>query len=414
MNKEYICDPSLYQWHFFLRWCSHDNDEERNKHTEVFTNVLKEAWKYFKLKPKSDISSLLFLFAPVPPQVSHRIETYIWESDRNRYEMETRILLDSFYIQLGQIFQGELDTKTFNIIKPLSPFSLQKDESHRFYLGGALCFCAQVEETITENRIKTLSKEIIKECIGFSMDIDKQEIIHLPFGFFVLIANAEQQLAVLFYFSSNVKQVQQASRFVHFILPQLFLSLLKVRTLYNEYLSNILPKAQMKEKELDDKLKNAEDYSLKLEVLERLSIEISKTQASYVENLSEVEELLETMKVNLQNICLIMKDDLWGKNWQSAQQQLISNIELHIEQMKSDLRYLRITEKQANLALQSLLTIKGVREIQWERRLALALGIFAAMEFPQVFPELAWWLRICLIGLGGLVVGLIYLWLRSR
>jgi hypothetical protein len=109
-----------------------------------------------------------------------------------------------------------------------------------------------------------------------------------------------------------------------------------------------------------------------------------------------------------------MDDALWGEQRQRAQQLLTAEMALFAEQIETDLRYLRITQQQADLALQTLLTVTGVRGTQWERRMTLLLSVFAVMAVAQVFPELAWWWRLSLIGLGAIAVGLGYWWLRQR
>jgi hypothetical protein len=109
-----------------------------------------------------------------------------------------------------------------------------------------------------------------------------------------------------------------------------------------------------------------------------------------------------------------MDDALWGEQRQRGQQLLTADMALFTEQIETDLRYLRITQQQADLALQTLLTVTGVRGTQWERRMTLLLGVFAVMAVAQAFPELAWWWRLVLIGLGSIAVGLGYWWLRQR
>jgi hypothetical protein len=94
------------------------------------------------------------------------------------------------------------------------------------------------------------------------------------------------------------------------------------------------------------------------------------------------------MRVNLRNVTLLMDDELWGEQRQRARQLLTADMALFAEQIETDLRYLRITQQQADLALQTLLTVTGVRGTQWERRMTLLLGMFAVMAVAQVFPEL--------------------------
>ncbi|MFN3422528.1 MAG: hypothetical protein ACK40X_12480, partial [Armatimonadota bacterium] len=196
--------------------------------------------------------------------------------------------------------------------------------------------------------------------------------------------------------------------------PQLLLSRIKARVIAEAYHRHLLPQAQRQEQMLDALLKQSAERHLPLEMLERLSVDISRQQATFIESISTLEEQLQTLRVCMRNIELLLDDPLWGEQRQRAKQRLTSNIALLVEQMETDLRYLRITQQQADLALQSLLTVTGVRGTQWERRMTLLLGIFAVMAIAQAFPELAWWWRLALIGLGGIIVGLGYWWMKKR
>jgi hypothetical protein len=268
-----------------------------------------------------------------------------------------------------------------------------------------------VDEALSEDVLADLAAGIVQYGLGRPTDRRRLEGILLPCGFLVKVPDAECEVSVFLYPASAT---QQTSRFVHFILPQLFLSRLKARVIRHRYHHHLLSQAQKQEQELDALLKQAAQPRLHLEALEQLSADISRKQATFVETLSELEEQLETVRVNLRNVTLLMDDALWGEQRQRAQQLLTADMALFTEQIETDLRYLRITQQQADLALQTLLTVTGVRGTQWERRITLLLGMFAVMAVAQVFPELAWWWRLGLIGLGGIAVGLGYWWLRQR
>jgi len=409
MAEPIICDPTLYQWLFFLRWHSRDSEEHLIKHADAFRAVLQAAQDW--VGAKSELPALP-TSAPYSPQVSERLATQPWrERDGTLRELEARTLLDAFYIQLGQARQGKTTAAAFrNLVRWTHP-ELSSESSQHAYIGEALCLCAQVDEDLSEDLLTELAVEIVRQGLGHFNEPRRLEGILLSCGFFVKVPDTEREVLLLLY---PAPATRKASHFVHFILPQLFLSRLKMRVIRNRYYHHLLPQAQKQEQELDALLKQAAQPRFHLEALEQLSVDISRKQANFVETLSELEEQLETMKVNLHNVTLLMDDEIWGEERQRVQQLLTADMALFTEQIETDLRYLRITQQQADLALQTLLTVAGVRGTQWERRITLFLGVFAVMTIAQVFPELAWWWRLVLIGLGCIAVGLGYWWLRRR
>lgn len=350
------------------------------------------------------------VLSPSSQQVSHRLATLPRrEKGETLRELEARTLLDAFYIQLGQARQVETKPTAFASLFCWVPTALGNASSHHAYWGEAVCLCTEVDEGLSEDDLNELATVIAEKGLGQPVKRRVLEGIQLPIGFFVLVPDAKPEAMVLLYFPSAA---HQASRFVHLVMPQLLLSLIKARLIAEEYRYYFLPKVHRQEQELDATLKQAANPRLHLEALERLSANISRQQATFIEGISTLEEQLQTLRVCMRNVELLLDDVVWGEQRQWARQALTGNMVLLIEQMETDLRYLRITQQQADLALQSLLTITGVRGTQWERRITLLLGLFAVMAVAQVFPELAWWWRLALIGLGGTVVGLARWWLR--
>lgn len=345
------------------------------------------------------------------PQVSHRLASRPWhEKDGKLRELEARTLLDTFYIQVGQAREGASEPEGFSSLAPWTPPALDSKLSPRTYLGEAICLCAEVEKNLSEDELTKLAVAIVRKGIARSVKQEAVEGICLPFGFFVLLPNIKPATAVLLYSESGT---QGASRFVHFVLPQLLLSRLKAWAIADAYQKLLLPRAHKQEQTLDALLKQAAEPHLPLETLEQLSAEISREQAVFIEGISTLEEQLQTLRVCVRNVELLLSEPLWGKQRHWAEQQLTGDIALLVEQMETDLRYLRITQQQADLVLQSLLTITGVRGTHWERRTALILSIFTVVAAAQVFPELGWW-RFAVIGLGSIIVGLSYWWLRKH
>jgi hypothetical protein len=142
--EQLICDPTLYQWLFFLRWHSRDSDEQRMEHARAFQDVLKAAQAWMGVEselPALPISAL------TPPQVSERLATQPWqERDGTLRELEARTLLDAFYLQLGQARQGKMTAVAFQSLARWTHPGLNREASQRAYLGEALCLCAQVDE----------------------------------------------------------------------------------------------------------------------------------------------------------------------------------------------------------------------------------------------------------------------------
>ena len=407
MPEQRIRDPTLYQWFFFLRWHSRDSDEERKRHLNGFEAMLWEAKALldFDLPNLPASSSTL-------PQVSERLVAVPWQlRDGILRELEARTLLDAFYLQFGQAKEGEGKPADFASLVRWSPKTLDNELSRHAYLGEAICLCAEINEGLSEDELVSLTKAIIENGLGKHISRMLPEGITLPFGFFTLVSEEGLEAVVLLYLDSAA---QDAANFVHRALPQLLLSRIKFRVIAKSYHQHLFPQTQEQEQMLDSLLKQAAQRNLPLEVLEHLSANISRQQATFIESISMLEEQLQTLQVCMRNIDLLLSDSIWNNQRQRAKRMLTSDIALFMEQVETDLRYFRITQQQADLALQSLLTITGVRGTQWERRMTLFFGIFAVMAIAQAFPELAWWWRLALIGLGSTAVGLGYWWLKKR
>lgn len=407
MPLQAIRDPTFYQWLFFLQRHSLDTDKQQDEHVKAFREVLEEAWKWAGGEGEPPPFPP---FPPSSPQVSFRLASLPWnEKDERRRELEARTLLDTFYIQLGHAQRGEAEPEVFALLASQTPDMPDGELPSHAFLGKAICLCGEVDEAPSKDELTALARASWQGKEGSPPKT--LEGFTLPFGFFAPVPDAECEAVIFLY---PPPAVQEASRFVHFVLPQLLLNLVKVRTIAENYRRQLLPRAQRQEQELDALLKRAANPRLSLEELELLNTSISRQQAAFIESISILEEWLETMRLCLRNLELLFDDQELGEERASVQRYMVDRIKLLVEQMEADRRYLHITRQQADIALQSLSTITGIREAQWERRMVILLGLFTVMELPQLFPELAWWWRLLLFLLGTAILALGYRWLKKR
>lgn len=394
-------DPEFYQWHFYLRWHSRESKDHWREHEQSFIAVLNEALNWVGESSEAHCSALSDV---IPLQVSERLASVDWREHDNSVlrNLEARTMLDTFYIQLGQARQGAYQSNVFNSFVRWVPTALDSEPVQHINIGKAVCLCAEVKEGLLkdEDKLNALIAEIAEATGVESLPRSRLEGISLAFGFFMPLPVAKRDTFVLLYPSSQTSRV---SRFVHYTLPQLLLCRQKTLRIADEYYRSLLPKAQNQEQLLDSLLKKASKSKISLEQLEQLSTDISRQQANFVEILSILEDWLNTMRVNLHNVELLLKDPVWNDQ-QHAHQQLTGIMSLQIKQMETDLCYLNTTQKQADLVLQSLNTLVGVRETRWERRIAVLLGLFGITGAVIVFQDvLPWYWRIILL-LAGVVI----------
>lgn len=400
-----IHDPVIFQWFFFLQKHAKEGEEDQKKHWEAFKSVYEEANKHFN-----------FGLPEIPyhtntlPQVSHSLISIPWKEckDSTLCTLEARTLLDTFYLHLGQAKVGEYEPTDFISLEPWHPEVLKEKELRHAYLGEAVCLYAEVDNGLSEEEFSNLSEKIVK-CMKLKGSPPKGVL--LPFGFFTLLSVENLEMAVIICFKDSNKE---ASKFIHSILTQLFLNRIKAKLIYQDYHSNRRKHIEEVEKELDNLLKKSQQ-KLPLKELEKLSKEISQHQADFIEKISIMEEELQTLRICIENIDSLLKESIWDKNRQWAEEYLRGDIALFIRQMEYDLHYFRITQQQADLLLQSFLTSAEVLGASWERKMTLILSVFALSSIAEAFSnELAWWWRLVIISSGVIIVMLgYYLWLRE-
>lgn len=147
-----------------------------------------------------------------------------------------------------------------------------------------------------------------------------------------------------------------------------------------------------------------------IESLEEVSWKIARIQPDFAEVLSTGQEILQTLKVNLENLEALLKDPCFGAAGEALARSWLDPLRLVMRQVESDLVYDEITRDQAASVLEGISTIGAIRADQASRTLNKILAIVAVMAIPQVFakpvwldvyPEVVW--RLGLVAVFGLM-----------
>lgn len=409
-------DPFRYQWFYFLHWHARDEEDHRRHRAEAFQKVLESACRWAcGNEPVLKIP----LESYPSPQVSRRLAHLPWKTCEGQLrELEARTLLDCFYLQVGQAFSGAAAIDAF---KQLTPYSItpEAENTPQMYLGEAASLGGILgEEQLPENWPEVAAEILRQEFSSANPTAEEISQTALPAAGGVLIPflGENRQLLLLLYPRRTEEKINWL---VYLQLPQLLLSRVKYRYLARRYYNSLWPETQNQEQRLDALLKKGLGERLSLGKLETLSKQVSREHAAFIESVSTAEEDLVSLKVSIRNLHLLLEDPWWEPEVREQGQRLWEDMQLFQEQMETDLRYWKITRQQSELALQSLLTVAGVRGAQWERRITLVLGLFAAIGLAQVFPhspipglaDSGW--QAGIIGLGILIV-LLASWLLSR
>ncbi len=413
-------DPFRYQWFFFLSWHARDQEAQRRERADAFGKILESAWQWAgEASPVPEVPSELSR----PPQVSRRLAYRPWQEWNGRLrELEARTLLDCFYLQVGQAFSGPASPEAFSRLTPYALPPHTPAINAGAYVGENACLGAIVGDTALPPEWPETAREILQQELPHRKELPdlqriRQTALPVAGGMALPVTEGETEILILLY----PQEAEEAiSRFLYFVVPQLWLSRVKFRFIRRRYYEALYPTTQEQERSLNTLLKQGLEPRLPLSKLEALSARVSRRHASFIESVSTVEEERESLRVSLRNLQLLLEEPVWESPARERAGVLWEDLQLFLEQMETDLRYWKVTRQQSELALQNLLTVAGVRGAQWERRITVVLGVFAAIGLAQVFPHSpiprladAWW-QAGVISLGSLIVVLASWWLSRR
>jgi hypothetical protein len=310
--------------------------------------------------------------------------------------------LDTFYVELGQEIPG---ARPPNALRTLESALPELEEPPDAYLGQAICLYGEADGNLT-----AVAEAMAQAYTSSATPSGQIESFLFPWGSFAIVPDADVETMVVV---ANEPGSPDVGRLLHSVLPQLLLSRVKVRVVRKGYYADDVHRAREAESGLEAALQEAARPRLGLENLERVGARIAREQASLIEAMSDAEERIETVRISIRNLELVLQDPLWGDRQQRLGDALIGEQRLLLEQIEADLRYLKITRQRADLALVSLQAAAGVRAAKWERRLTLVLAFFVMTGVASAFPEIEWYWRVAIILAGLPLVALGY-WLLRR
>jgi len=387
-----LTDVARYDWLFFPRIGDRRRGDSLEACRESFGQVLDAGHRW----AGGDGTPPMPRLGGVTPRQSVLLAEVPWtERDGTLRLMQARTLLDSYLMLLGQERPSNAGVGT-ELPEPWA--ELGGRESYGLAIGEATCLAAATDPIpadISDNVLERMARSLTP-----GLPVEGVLLGGCYVGFSKGSGGTPDTYVVLYGESSTAS----AEQLVHLALPQIALARTKYRRIEEYYYEDLftvsgdhlgvgqsvpstglLAQARANEQVLDDLLWDASEKRLALEDLEGFSTDISARQADLVKALCTLEEASEALCVNIRNVERVLQVPLWGDARDSVYSLLTDDMALLQDQLAADLRGLRITQEQADRALQSLQTAAGIRVAQWERRMTVLLGVFAVMAPAQVW-----------------------------
>jgi hypothetical protein len=375
-------DLTLWQWQFFVKWRTQEEGAQKAQYWQEFCGVLESAVHWAGGSPA----------AYAPPayrrQTSVRIESIPWQASHGlQRTLEARALLDAFYIQTGCVQEGSADPET---VLPLKDAAWHGESQAHTFLGEAVCLSGEVNQDLAEQQAHDIAQAVLERWFG--EPLRQLESVRLACGFLAVTIGVQEEAWVLLVRDADEAR-QQAAQLVHRLFPLCLLAWLKGLVIMRTFEGDLLPQAAQLEASLDAQLRTiaasiAKQKIIRLKELEKVSEAIAARQAAFIEHLSQCQAMLETLQANTENIERVLKDPLLNEQQTRLDELWVAPLRLAMRQLQTDLRYLSITQSQAERMQRSIETIAEVHAGRWNRHITLVLGVFAVFELLQVFPEI--------------------------
>jgi len=326
-------------------------------------------------------------------------ETTIWHPvDDHQRTWKPCILLDTCCLQLGVSREGALETHHINaLMQAFCDISdkLQPcvERTPDIYLGSAECWCLKFTGGEPNENIV---RQLLQQLPPSKFPTHGYLLFRTQGG---LLALYPDRLSAFLLYADE--QIEPMSLLLHHIMPSLMLNLVKERYLWTRY-----HQIKWDTRSVKDHLETLMHASWitrrpSLVRIERRNIETTRALEKYIELISRIEESAHTLSVARTNIMLLLRHPLWRDNADSQPAKaLLEGIQLHIDQMRSDLYYFYTTREQINLHLQSLRTASSVQNQQWSRLFTIAIGLLSGAEIAQLLGAEGLNLLMVFVGVG--------------
>lgn len=401
-------DLAIWRWSFFLRWQGRNPSEALEEHWQRFLPVLDSAIKWIGGVSKTDLPTV----APASRQTSLRLVSKELQGDEALPNaLESRTLLDSFFISTAVAKSGlctsgdisDLRPRTWSAHKSIDDFEAVKG----VFLGETECIWVEVPIKLTGKTAARISTILLTNWSGRE---DRQLVCtKFDFGFVCASPDPDENVFVLLINDNDISR-EEASYFLHWILPQLWIVKLKVPILRNRF-ESALPKMYEWEKQIHTKINEALSTSRHIEGLEKSIDQLTYLSLNLSEVLGQCVNYLQTIKVNSENLDRVLSDSPFKGSGNQLKDLLVFPIRSLIEQFNVDLAYAEMEKNRAEELIKNFNAMSQVRQARWERLTVVIFGVFVILGVADAFPELTkeenniyWYFRLAgVIGFGALL-----------
>ena len=330
--------------------------------------------------------------------------------------IDAHMQLDMFYFYFLVLKEGEFYPS--EAVVPMPP--VEKPPEHEAFIGDGYILYAELKDfdEHDENELKEASAEFIEaqKIVEDTKDNISENLITLrKDNFFLAFLNplafrdVPECIAVVL-LPQEVAQEEWTMTLLYGSAMDILLQIIRLAHIYQVYEEKGLREEVFaRERQLDGllralaasgteigrnkrlrrisaRLKRRKIHKFTLKELEDSVIRIFEEQKRFIEDVSQVQELINAGKIALRNFELISRDKPIEDG--TLGNSLVNRMKFVVEQMEGDCRFFDITRQQAELALSSLHTRTEIEENRAERVLAILFGIFVVFEFIQAFPEI--------------------------
>jgi hypothetical protein len=376
MAEHLLKDPTVWHWSFYLRRHAFEPPGHVKEHWDEFAGVLESAAKRFNLQ-------IAIPRQPDDREFSLRLADVPWhpEPDGLLATLDSRTLLDSYYVELGFAQEGNFSPDAFSVLKKKASVF---ESRHHSYLGRTTLLSCEVPKDVGSEKIASIASESLSAFVDQSAP--GIEILKLSTGFLGIPFRTDVTAWIYFLLDDDESR-SRASHLIHRILPALFLAQLKVEQIMRDFLEQLWPESQRLEADLSEELVRISKGKMGLKDLEAASYSIAQAQVELSRRINHCEELLQTLQVNASNMARRIQDPMFADVRSDLERILLEPVLLNTEQIRTDLSYLSITQVQADRQVQGIQTMAAVRSARWERMITLLVAVFAPFALIEAFSE---------------------------
>jgi hypothetical protein len=418
-----LTDPTVFRYWYFTRGYSRDDEVAKRKHQELFYKNLQSCVKWGHPHEETELYVPLKQWTQVYPESLRIAASPDWVDwgDGTAREYEARLLLDTYFIETGTTIDG---IHKESIFADEWKNGWEPCEKGTSFLFDAVLLTAESDELPgNATGAETVMNRMIRAYLGRHGDEESErhpnpsvKAVPIPdAGFLGVPQDPHHPVWVALVKKGASGKQQRALR----PSPQLVLAWLKAHHQFRLYETSCYPALACPDQHLSERLQVeiVQHRAGSLERLEEQRAKLAKSEWSRATCVGECQEILETIRINLDNIRREIEEAaFYNKQVTSKLEQwLIRPLELYVLQIEADLRYQDIRQKQDEIIIGQIDAAIEIQSAQWHRRITLVLAVFVMFEMIQAFQ--GGWTELHPLewtAIGIFIVTFIYLAYRSE